>query len=94
MGHEKLTDCTLRSTVLWIAYVRMCEYTLCMKRWSVCVLCGVRVVYVAWRGVVCVCCVLCALYMYNKTEQIWQDGAVPDRMGDSSVVCVWCGVNV
>jgi hypothetical protein len=43
---------------------------------------------------VCVCCVLCALHMYNKTEQIWQDGAVSDRMGDGNVVCVWCGVNV
>jgi hypothetical protein len=58
------------------------------------VLCGVRIVYVAWRGVVCVRCVLCALYMYNKTEQIWQDGAVSDRMGDGNVVCVRCGVNV
>ena len=76
MENEMLTDCTLRSTVLWITYVRICEYTLCMKRCSVCV------------G----CCAVCALYMYNKTEQIWQDGAVSDRMGDGNVVCVWCGV--
>ena len=94
MEHEILPNWTLHFTVLWIAYVRMCEYTLCMKRWSVCVLCGVRVVYVAWGGVVCVCCVLCALYMYNKTEQIWQDGAVSDRMGDGNVVCVGCRVDV
>jgi hypothetical protein len=44
MEHEMLADCTLHSTVLWIAYVRMCEYTLCMKKCSVCVLCVVRIV--------------------------------------------------